>query len=108
MKSKSINTPFLDKTLHEMVERVVYRGKELLVRQVKNLSMWRANFLPHSLQNKFHHTRHNEVKVILINLLVVAKVLNANAKPITSDFISILVKKGRYLRINIKWRSSFT
>lgn len=32
MKSKSINTPFLDKTLQGMVERVVYRGEELLVR----------------------------------------------------------------------------
>ncbi|MDB6007151.1 MAG: hypothetical protein JWR15_4138 [Prosthecobacter sp.] len=32
MKSKSINTPFLDKTLLGMVERVVYRGEELLVR----------------------------------------------------------------------------
>lgn len=32
MKSKSINTPFLDKTLKGMVERVIYRGKELLVR----------------------------------------------------------------------------
>ncbi len=32
MKSKSINTPFLDKTLQGMVERVVYRGEELLTR----------------------------------------------------------------------------
>jgi dihydroorotase len=32
MKSKSINTPFLDKTLQGMVERVVYRGEELLAR----------------------------------------------------------------------------
>jgi dihydroorotase len=32
MKSKSSNTPFLDKTLQGMVERVVYRGEELLVR----------------------------------------------------------------------------
>ena len=32
MKSKSINTPFLDQTLQGMVERVVYRGEELLVR----------------------------------------------------------------------------
>ncbi len=32
MKSKSINTPFLDKTLKGMIERVIYRGKELLVR----------------------------------------------------------------------------
>jgi len=32
MKSKSINTPFLDKTLQGMVERVIYRGEELLVR----------------------------------------------------------------------------
>jgi dihydroorotase len=32
MKSKSINTPFLDKTLQGMIERVVYRGAELLVR----------------------------------------------------------------------------
>ena len=32
MKSKSINTPFLDKTLQGMIERVVYRGEELLVR----------------------------------------------------------------------------
>lgn len=32
MKSKSINTPFLDKTLQGMVERVVYRGEELRVR----------------------------------------------------------------------------
>lgn len=32
MKSKSLNTPFLEKTLQGMVERVVYRGEELLVR----------------------------------------------------------------------------
>ncbi len=32
MKSKSVNTPYLDKTLLGMVERVVYRGKELLAR----------------------------------------------------------------------------
>ena len=32
MKSKSSNTPFLDQTLQGMVERVVYRGEELLVR----------------------------------------------------------------------------
>lgn len=32
MKSKSINTPLLNKTLQGMVERVVYRGEELLVR----------------------------------------------------------------------------
>lgn len=32
MKSKSQNTPFLDQTLQGMVERVVYRGEELLVR----------------------------------------------------------------------------
>lgn len=32
MKSKSINTPFLGKTLQGMVERVVYRGEELLTR----------------------------------------------------------------------------
>ncbi len=32
MKSKSINTPFLDQTVQGMVERVVYRGEELLVR----------------------------------------------------------------------------
>jgi dihydroorotase len=32
MKSKSINTPFLDQTLQGMVERVVYGGEELLVR----------------------------------------------------------------------------
>jgi dihydroorotase len=32
MKSKSVNTPFLDKTLQGMVERVVYRGEELLAR----------------------------------------------------------------------------
>lgn len=32
MKSKSANTPFLDKTLQGMVERVIYRGEELLVR----------------------------------------------------------------------------
>jgi dihydroorotase len=29
MKSKSINTPFLDQTLQGMVERVMYRGVEL-------------------------------------------------------------------------------
>lgn len=32
MKSKSTNTPFLDKTLQGLVERVIYRGEELLVR----------------------------------------------------------------------------
>ncbi|WP_395739568.1 dihydroorotase [Prosthecobacter sp.] len=32
MKSKSVNTPFLDKTLQGMVERVVYRGEELVAR----------------------------------------------------------------------------
>ncbi|MCB1279218.1 MAG: dihydroorotase [Prosthecobacter sp.] len=32
MKSKSINTPFLDHTLQGMIERVVYRGEELLAR----------------------------------------------------------------------------
>jgi dihydroorotase len=32
MKSKSVNTPFLDKTLQGMIERVIYRGEELLVR----------------------------------------------------------------------------
>ncbi|OYW75874.1 MAG: dihydroorotase [Verrucomicrobia bacterium 12-59-8] len=32
MRSKSSNTPFLDKTLQGMVERVVYRGEELLAR----------------------------------------------------------------------------
>lgn len=32
LKSRSSNTPFLDKTLEGMVERVVYRGEELLVR----------------------------------------------------------------------------
>jgi dihydroorotase len=32
MKSKSLNTPFLDQTLQGMVERVVYRGEELLAR----------------------------------------------------------------------------
>jgi dihydroorotase len=32
MKSKSINTPFLNKTLQGMVERVNYRGAELLAR----------------------------------------------------------------------------
>jgi dihydroorotase len=32
MKSKSQNTPFLDQTLQGMVERVIYRGEELLVR----------------------------------------------------------------------------
>lgn len=32
MKSKSFNTPFLNKTLQGMVERVIYRGEELLVR----------------------------------------------------------------------------
>lgn len=32
MKSKSINTPFLDQTLQGLVERVVYRGEELLAR----------------------------------------------------------------------------
>ena len=32
MKSKSINTPFIDQTLQGMIERVMYRGEELLVR----------------------------------------------------------------------------
>ena len=32
MKSKSINTPFLDKELKGMIERVIYRGEELLAR----------------------------------------------------------------------------
>jgi dihydroorotase len=32
MKSKSLNTPFIDQTLQGMVERVMYRGEELLVR----------------------------------------------------------------------------
>jgi len=32
MKSKSVNTPFFNKTLQGMVERVMYRGEELLVR----------------------------------------------------------------------------
>lgn len=32
MKSKSINTPFLNQTLQGMVERVIFRGKELLAR----------------------------------------------------------------------------
>jgi dihydroorotase len=32
MKSKSINTPFLDQTLQGMVQRVNYRGEELLAR----------------------------------------------------------------------------
>lgn len=32
MKSKSINTPFIDQTLQGMVERVIYRGQELLAR----------------------------------------------------------------------------
>ena len=32
MKSKSINTPFLDQTLDGLVERVYYRGEELLSR----------------------------------------------------------------------------
>jgi dihydroorotase len=32
MKSKSFNTPFLDKTLQGMVERVIHRGEELLAR----------------------------------------------------------------------------
>lgn len=32
MKSKSINTPFLNKTLKGLVERVIYRGEELLAR----------------------------------------------------------------------------
>lgn len=32
IKSKSINTPFIDQTLKGMVERVIYRGEELLVR----------------------------------------------------------------------------
>ena len=32
MKSKSINTPFLDKEVRGMVERVIYQGQELLAR----------------------------------------------------------------------------
>ena len=32
MKSKSVNTPFLDKDLKGMVERVIYRGEELVAR----------------------------------------------------------------------------
>jgi dihydroorotase len=32
MKSKSSNTPFIDKTLQGIVERVIHRGEELLVR----------------------------------------------------------------------------
>jgi dihydroorotase len=32
MKSRSINTPFLDKELKGSVEHVVYRGEELMVR----------------------------------------------------------------------------
>jgi dihydroorotase len=32
MKSKSVNTPFLDQTLQGMVERVIHRGEELLAR----------------------------------------------------------------------------
>lgn len=32
MKSKSVNTPFLDKELKGMVERVIYRGEELVAR----------------------------------------------------------------------------
>jgi dihydroorotase len=32
MKSKSLNTPFIDQTLQGMVERVMYRGEDLLVR----------------------------------------------------------------------------
>ncbi len=32
MKSKSLNTPFIGKTLEGMVERVIYHGAELLVR----------------------------------------------------------------------------
>jgi dihydroorotase len=32
MKSKSINTPFLDKAVKGLIERVIYREKELLVR----------------------------------------------------------------------------
>jgi dihydroorotase len=32
MKSKSINTPLLDKAVKGLIERVIYRGKELLVR----------------------------------------------------------------------------
>jgi dihydroorotase len=32
MKSKSINTPFLDKAVKGLIERVIYRGQELLVR----------------------------------------------------------------------------
>jgi dihydroorotase len=32
MKSKSINTPFLDKAVKGLIERVIYRGEELLVR----------------------------------------------------------------------------
>lgn len=32
MKSKSVNTPFLDKALKGLVERVIFRGQELLAR----------------------------------------------------------------------------
>ncbi|MBK8093382.1 MAG: dihydroorotase [Verrucomicrobiaceae bacterium] len=32
MKSRSVNTPFLDQTLSGLVERVIYRGEELLAR----------------------------------------------------------------------------
>lgn len=32
MKSKSVNTPFLEQTLQGMVERVIYRGEELVAR----------------------------------------------------------------------------
>ncbi|MCB1210959.1 MAG: dihydroorotase [Verrucomicrobiales bacterium] len=32
MKSKSLNTPFLDKQLQGQIERVIYRGEELLAR----------------------------------------------------------------------------
>ena len=32
MKSKSVNTPFLDKALKGLVERVIFRGQELLTR----------------------------------------------------------------------------
>ncbi len=36
MKSKSINTPFLDQTLQGMIERVLYPGQELLARSGSN------------------------------------------------------------------------
>jgi dihydroorotase len=32
MKSKSINTPFLNQTLKGLVERVIYQGNEILAR----------------------------------------------------------------------------